>query len=85
MLLIAVLLVASCQPAAPAPAQAPKAAATTAPAAPAATAAPAAAKAPAPAAGAKSRFTSSANLQPPEALNGNPYPPPGIDAAISYV
>ena len=87
MLLIVVLLVTACAAPAPAPAapkaDAPKVAATTAPAA-AATAAPAA-KAAAPVAGAKYRFTSSANIQPPEALNGNPFPPPGIDAAISYV
>ena len=82
MLLIVVLLVTACAAPAPAPA-APKAAATTAPAA-AATAAPAAAKAPAPAAG-KAVFTSSANLQPPEALTGNPFVPPGIDAAQRYV
>ena len=84
VLMIVALLVVSCASPAPAPAPAaPKAAATTAPAA--ATAAPAAAKAPAPAAGANARFTTSANLQPPEALHGNPYAPPGIDAATSYV
>ena len=86
MLLIVVLLVTACAAPAPAPAapkaDAPKAAATTAPAA-AATAAPAA-KAAAPAAG-KAVFTSSANLQPPEALTGNPFVPPGIDAAQRYV
>lgn len=87
MLLIGVLLVTACAAPAPAPAapkaEAPKAAGTAAPAA-AATAAPAAAKAAAPAAG-KAVFTSSANLQPPEALTGNPFVPPGIDAAQRYV
>ncbi len=82
--MIVALLVVSCAAPAPAPAPAaPKAEAPKAAAPAAATAAPAAAKAPA--AGAKARFTTSANLQPPEALHGNPYAPPGIDAATSYV
>jgi hypothetical protein len=81
VLMIVALLVVSCATPAPAPAPAaPKADAPKAAAPAAATAAPAAAKAPA--AGVKTRFTSSANLQPPEALHANLYAPPGLDAAV---
>lgn len=79
--MIVALLVVSCASPAPAPAPAaPKAEAPKAAAPASATAAPAAAKAPAPAAGAKSRFTTSANLQPPEALHANPFAPPALGA-----
>ncbi len=80
-MVVMALLVTACAAPVAVPAEAPKAA-TTAVAAPVATAAP---KAPAPVAGAKARFTTSANLQPPEALHGNLYAPPGIDAAVRFV
>jgi peptide/nickel transport system substrate-binding protein len=84
VLMIVALLVVSCATPAPAPAPAaPKADAPKAAAPAAATAAPAAAKAPA--AGVKTRFTSSANLQPPEALHANLYAPPGLDASVRYI
>lgn len=67
---IAGLGIAACAPTAPAPATNP-------------TTAVVATKAPV--AGAKSKFTSSANFQPPEALHGNPIAPPGIDASVRFV
>ena len=85
MIAIVAMLVAACATPAPAPAPAaPKADAPKA-AAPRRCHRRAEAAAPAPAAGAKSRFTSSANLQPPEALHANPFAPPALDAAVRCV
>ncbi len=80
LLLVTMMIVTACQPAVPVPAGQEPAAAEPAAAQPAA-AEPAAA---APS-GAKTRFTTSANLQPPEALHGNPFAPPGLDAAPRYI
>lgn len=35
--------------------------------------------------GAKTRFTSSINFEPPEALHGNPFAPPGVSSALRFV
>jgi peptide/nickel transport system substrate-binding protein len=77
--ILVVAMVAAC---APVPVQEPAGGAVSAPGGAAAPAAPGAA---APSAGGKTRFVSSANFEPPEALHGNPFAPPGIGSGARFV
>lgn len=74
--ILTLTLIAAC---APVPIETPASGGPAGPAAPAAEpAAPAAS-------GAKTRFVSSANFEPPEALHGNPFAPPGISSGARFV
>ncbi|NLD45325.1 MAG: hypothetical protein GX657_17760, partial [Chloroflexi bacterium] len=74
--ILTLTLIAAC---APVPIETPASGGPAEPAAPAAgPAAPAAS-------GAKTRFVSSANFEPPEALHGNPFAPPGISSGARFV